>query len=188
VPDPAWVARVAAAAGIPERALLGYATAELRVRAEQPDCALSWATLAGLGWVESKHGTVGVNSLGEDGRPLAGPIIGVPLNGEGSVAAIPDTDGGSLDGDPTWDRALGPLQFIPGTWARWGADGDGDGVADPQDIDDAALAAGRYLCAEGTPLTDPEQWRQAVLAYNRSDQYVVDVVSATNHYAQRSRG
>ncbi len=47
---------------------------------------------------------------------------------------------------PTYDRAVGPMQFLPGTWGRWGSDGDRDGVSDPQDVDDAALAAARYLC------------------------------------------
>jgi len=185
-PDPAWVSRVAGAAGIPERALQAYAGAELRARQDDPDCGLSWATLAGVGWVESRHGTIGGNSLGPDGRPAAGPIVGVALTGEGSLAAVPDTDGGALDGDTTWDRALGPLQFIPSTWARWGADADGDGTADPQDVDDAALAAARYLCAAGSPLTDAEQWRVAVLDYNRSESYAAEVLRATNFYARRS--
>jgi membrane-bound lytic murein transglycosylase B len=171
-PDPAWVTRVAAA--------------DLRTRSEDPDCELSWATLAGIGWVESRHGTIQGNSLDADGRPAAGAIIGVPLNGEGPVAAIRDSDGGALDGDTEWDRAVGPHQFIPTTWARYGVDGDGDGIADPQDIDDSALAAARYLCANGSPLTDAGEWRRAVLTYNASEAYATDVVRATNFYARRS--
>jgi hypothetical protein len=186
--DPAWVSRIAADAGIPERALQAYAAAELRTRQEDPECGLSWATLAGIGWVESRHGTTGGNSLGSDGRPAAGPIVGVALTVEGSLAAVPDTDGGALDGDTTWDRAVGPLQFIPGTWARWGIDADGDGAADPQDVDDASFAAARYLCASGSPLTDPARWREAVLTYNRSDAYVRDVLQAADFYARRSLG
>ncbi|MGF1648570.1 MAG: lytic transglycosylase domain-containing protein [Kineosporiaceae bacterium] len=184
--DPAWVTRTAAAAGLPERALQAYAAAELRTRQEDPECGLSWGTLAGIGWVESRHGTIGGNSLGPDGRPAAGPIVGVALTGEGSLAAVPDTDGGTLDGDATWDRAVGPLQFIPGTWARWGIDADGDGASDPQDVDDASLAAARYLCASGSPLTDPARWREAVLSYNRSEAYVGDVLQAADFYARRS--
>lgn len=185
-PDAAWVARVASTTGVPARALQAYAASDLRTRAEDPECALSWATLAGIGWVESRHGTIQGNTLGPDGRPGAGAIIGVPLNGEGPVAAIPDTDAGTLDGDTEWDRAVGPHQFIPTTWARFGVDGDGDGAADPQDIDDSALAAARYLCANGSPLTDAGEWRRAVLAYNASDAYATDVVRATNYYARRS--
>jgi len=186
-PDPAWVERTAAVAGLPSRVLQAYATADLQLTAEQPACSLSWATLAGIGWVESHHGTVAGNSIGDAGRPAAGPIVGIPLTGQGATAQIRDTDGGALDGDTEWDRAVGAMQMLPATWARWGADGDGDGVLDPQDIDDAALAAGRYLCASASPLNDPGQWRAAVLAYNRSDAYAADVVNATNYYAERSR-
>jgi hypothetical protein len=185
-PDPEWVARVAAATGVPGRALQAYAAADLRTRSEDPACELSWATLAGIGWVESRHGTIQGNTLDADGRPAAGAIIGVPLNGEGPVAAIPDSDGGALDGDTEWDRAVGPHQFIPTTWARYGVDGDGDGTADPQDIDDSSLAAARYLCANGSPLTDAGEWRRAVLTYNASEAYATDVVRATNFYARRS--
>jgi len=78
----------------------------------------------------------------------------------------PDTDGGMLDGDTTWDRAVGPFQFIPSTWARWKADGNADGVADPQNIEDAALAAGRYLCAGGTNLADGTGWWRTILSYD----------------------
>lgn len=186
VPDADWVARISDAGRIPAPALRAYAAADLRLRAEQPECELSWATLGGIGFIESQHGTYGGNALGADGRPVNGPIVGVALDGEGPVAAIGDTDGGALDGDTTWDRAVGPLQFIPATWRRWGADGDGDGAADPQDIDDAAYSAGRYLCGSGSPLSDADQWRRAILAYNASDEYVSNVVLATNYYALRS--
>lgn len=184
--DDAWLDRISSAALIPKRALDAYAAAELRTRQDDPACELSWATLAGIGFIESQHGTYGGNALGEDGRPLNGPIVGVALDGQGPVAAIDDTDGGALDGDTEWDRAVGPLQFIPRTWQRWGADGDGDGTADPQDIDDAAYAAGRYLCDHGSPMSDADEWRQAVLAYNASDEYARNVVLATNFYAARS--
>ena len=187
LPDPAWTARTSAAVGLPERVLQAYASADLRLAVDQPSCALSWATLAGIGWVESRHGTIRGNWIAPDGTPSQGSILGVALTGEGPVAEIADTDGGTLDGDTMWDRALGPMQMLPTTWGRWGVDGDGDGSANPQDVDDAALAAGRYLCDAGSPLDDPGQWRRAVLAYNRSDVYAADVVSATNYYAERSR-
>lgn len=180
-----WVARIAAVTGIPAKALLAYAQAEIRLSAELPACGLNWATLAGIGSVESDHGRHGDRVLNENGRPDR-PIVGVPLDGSPSVAAIPDTDDGAVDGDPDWDRAVGPMQFIPGTWRRWAADGDGDGVTDPQDIDDAALAAGRYLCADGSMAT-AEGWRAAVLSYNASDSYLRTVLAATNDYATRSR-
>ncbi|WP_342661603.1 hypothetical protein Rruber_05405 (plasmid) [Rhodococcus ruber] len=43
--------------------------------------------------------------------------------------------------------AMGPAQFMPGTWARWGQDYDGDGTADPMSIGDAVMTQGHYLCA-----------------------------------------
>jgi membrane-bound lytic murein transglycosylase B len=184
-PDPAWTGTVAVRTGIPERALRAYATAALTLRAEQPDCGLGWNTLAGLGAIESAHGAHGGGSLRADGYPDP-PIRGIPLDGTAS-AAIPDTDGGRFDGDAVWDRAVGPLQFIPATWQRWGADANGDGVADPNQIDDAALAAGRYLCAAGE-MTSPAGWRRAVFSYNHLDTYVDDVAAAANGYAARAGG
>lgn len=180
-----WAARIAAATGIPEPAVLAYAHTEVRLAAELPECGLSWATLAGIGAVESDHGRFQDRVLGPDGRPDR-PIVGVALDGSPGVAAIRDTDGGVHDGDVVWDRAVGPLQFIPGTWRRRGADGDGDGAADPQDVDDAALAAGRYLCEAGD-LSTGEGWRSAVLSYNASESYVRAVLTATNGYAAASR-
>ncbi len=154
----------------PRPALGAYANATLRLADEQPGCRLSWPTLAGIGAVESGHGTFGGLALGPDGRAER-PIIGVPLNGTG-VAQIADTDGGALDGDAQWDRAVGPMQFIPSTWSRWGADADGDGLSDPHSVDDSTLAAGRYLCASGGDLTRGDAWNRAILAYNHSVDYV----------------
>ncbi|GAP56692.1 hypothetical protein AHiyo6_32570, partial [Arthrobacter sp. Hiyo6] len=95
-------------------------------------------------------GTLGGGNLMASGRSSQ-PITGPSLNGVG-FAAIPDTDEGVLDGDPEWDHAVGPMQFIPATWREVGRDGNGDGVADPLNIDDAALSAASYLCAGGRDL------------------------------------
>jgi hypothetical protein len=99
------------------------------------------------------------------------PILGPRLTG-GPYAVVRDTDGGAYDGDPVYDRAVGPMQFIPSTWAHWGADGNGDGRDDPDNVFDAALAAGRYLCAGGRDLSDPAQLDRAVLGYNASQEYL----------------
>ncbi|MBU2694994.1 lytic murein transglycosylase [Pimelobacter sp. 30-1] len=179
-PDDAWVARVAGATGIPPRALEAYARAHLRAADEQPGCRVAWNSLAALGGIESRHGSVNDAVLGDDGVPRP-PILGPRLDGK-AFAAIRDTDGGALDGDTEWDRAVGPLQFIPSTWARWAADGNGDGIADPHQIDDAALAAGRYLCAAGD-LSTPDAWRRAIFSFNHSDAYVADIAALANRYA-----
>lgn len=167
----AWAADAAGRSGVPGRALLAYAGAEAAARDELADCGLSWVTLAGLGRVESDHGRFGDTALDDAGRPLD-PIRGPELDGTGGNRTIRDTDGGRLDGDTTYDRAVGPLQFIPTTWDLYGADGDGDGVRSPDDLDDAALAAARYLCADDRDLRRGDDWRAAVLAYNRSNAYV----------------
>lgn len=180
VVDAAWLARVADATGIPSRALRAYAAADLVLHSEQPACALGWNTLAALGEIESDHGRHGGAVLTDTG--YSDPAIrGPALDGRG-VAAIADTDDGRWDGDTRWDRAVGPLQFIPATWRAWGVDADGDGAADPNQIDDAALAAARYLCASGT-MADAAGWRAAVFSYNHLDTYVDDVAAVANRYA-----
>ncbi len=166
-----WADAVAARTGVPARAVLAYGTAEVEVRDELDDCGLSWVTLAGLGRVESNHGRYGDAVLGPDGRPSEA-IRGPELDGTAGNRDIRDTDGGSLDGDTVHDRAVGPMQFIPSTWARFGVDADGDGVAAPDDLDDAATAAARYVCADDRDVRRGDDWRAAVLAYNRSDAYV----------------
>ncbi|MGH3937187.1 MAG: lytic transglycosylase domain-containing protein [Pseudonocardiaceae bacterium] len=178
-----WASRVAPVTGIPQRALQAYANAHAAMAATETGCQLTWVTLAGIALIESNHGSGPTRSLDPDGRPSS-PIIGVPLNGGPGVRAIADTDGGFLDGDRVWDRAVGPFQFIPSTWANWRSDGDGDGVAEPQDIDDAAVSAARYLCAGGRNLATGEGWLQAILSYNNSVPYVQNVYTASQTYAR----
>lgn len=182
-PDAAWVASTSKATAIGPRALRAYARAAIRVDAENPDCRLAWNTLAGIANTESNHGAFGGARIGRDGvaRPS---IIGIPLDGAAGVLAIRDTDRGALDGDRRWDRAVGPFQFIPTTWKRWGSDADADGRKDPHDINDAALAAGRYLCASGKDLGDSHGWSDAVLAYNRSVAYAAKVARTATTYAK----
>lgn len=181
-----WAERIAPAVDIPARALTAYGNAELVMRHEKPECHLSWTTLAGIGRVESNHGRYGGAALGADGRPSK-PIIGVPLDGSAGVKAIPDTDGGRFDGDPVYDRAVGPMQFIPSTWAQYGRDATGDGTADPHQIDDAALSAAYYLCAGQRDLATPDGWWAGVFAYNNSTEYGQKVFGLADTYASRAQ-
>jgi membrane-bound lytic murein transglycosylase B len=174
----AWVATTSRTSGVPEPAVRAYGVATLRSAQRDPACHLSWTTLAGIGWVESEQGTIGGRVLDADGRPDR-PITGVTLDGRGKVAAVPDGAGG-------YERALGPMQFIPSTWRQWGVDGDGDGTADPQDLDDAAYSAARYLCASGQDLATGAGWSAAILSYNHSDAYVEAVYAAAKAYAERT--
>lgn len=179
----AWAARTAGPTEVPARALRAYAAAELAQRTATPECRLSWATLAGIGRVESHHGGLGEAELGADGVPRP-RIVGVPLDGSDGVREVLDTDGGALDGDPVLDRAVGPMQFLPSTWARHGADGNGDGVADPHQLDDAARGAAAYLCSGDRDTADGAGWWDAVLAYNASGEYARLVWAAADRYAR----
>ena len=181
LPDPDWVARTALLGDLPPRALTSYAGAALQLAQEDPGCRLGWNTLAAIGAVESGHGSTAGSAI-DAGGLVSPPVVGVPLDGAG-VRAVPDTDGGRLDGDPRWDRAVGPMQFIPGTWAAHQADGDGDGRADPHHLDDAALAAARYLCAGERDMTVEADWIAAVAAYNDDVDYNNAVAEAATGYA-----
>ena len=174
--DAAWAERTSTATGIPLRALLAYAGAELRVRAEAPACGLGWNTLAAIGYAESRHGTHDGSAVGADGT-VSPAIFGIALAG-GSTAHIPDSDEGAIDGDAEYDRAVGPMQLIPQTWRNWHADGNGDGVEDPQNIDDATLATANYLCRSSGDMTTEEGWRKGIAAYNGAESYIRTVAAA----------
>ena len=179
--DPAWVTRIAKAGNIPERALAAYAGAALAVAETHPGCGIGWNTLAAIGFVESEHGSMNGATLRPDGT-VTPAIIGIPLDGNGANA-VPDTDQGRLDGDTVWDRAVGPMQFIPSTWELTAQDGNRDGKTDINQIDDAALAAAMHLCDVGGDLTVSANWIAAIGAYNPSIEYNNRVAEAANHYA-----
>ncbi|WP_431676318.1 lytic transglycosylase domain-containing protein [Kitasatospora sp. KL5] len=163
---------------LPAAVLDAYRRAEATLAAEDPGCHLPWQLLAAIGQVESGQARGGrLDAAGTTPVPILGPA----LDGNG-FAAIPDTDHGIHDGDTRWDRAVGPLQFIPSTWTHWGADGNNDGRRDPNNIHDSALAAGRYLCAGPRDLADPAQLDRAILGYNHSADYLRTVKAWMQHY------
>lgn len=175
------VAPAVAAAGIPTRALEAYKRAATLVDAADPACGIDWALVAAIGKVESDHGRYAGNGLDEYGTVRPG-IYGLPLNGSNNTAIIRDTDGGGLDRDTQWDRAVGPMQFIPGTWRSVGVDADGDGSKNPQNMADAATATAVYLCSGPGDLTQAADLRSAILRYNQSDAYVAQVVAIADGY------
>ncbi|KJL29688.1 hypothetical protein RL72_00318 [Microbacterium azadirachtae] len=179
--DPAWVTRIAKAGNIPERALAAYAGAALAANETHSGCGIGWNTLAAIGFVESEHGSMNGATLRPDGT-VAPAIIGIPLDGNGTNP-VPDTDQGRIDGDTVWDRAVGPMQFIPSTWAETGQDGNRDGKTDVNQIDDAALAAAMHLCDVGGDLTVSANWIAAIGAYNPSVEYNNRVADAASHFA-----
>jgi membrane-bound lytic murein transglycosylase B len=172
---------------VPAPALRAYRFAAAVLARTDADCGLDWSLLAAIGDVESDHGRYGNAVLGADGTSSP-PILGPRLDGTGDVAAIADSDDGSLDSDTRWDRAVGPMQFIPSTWAVVGSDADGDGVRDPHDLDDAALSAAAYLCAGPGDLSTAEGQRAAVYRYNPSRAYVRLVLRLAAAYAQQNAG
>jgi hypothetical protein len=158
--------------GIPGVMLGAYQRAARLLAASQAGCHLSWSVLAGIGRIESGHASGGrVDATGN----TLGSILGPRLDGSPGIAAIPDTDHGVLDGDTVWDRAVGPMQFIPSSWRQWG-------VGNPNNIYDSTLAAGRYLCAGDINLSDPAQLQAAVYRYNHSASYVAIVLQWANGY------
>lgn len=167
--------------GIPAQALAAYKRAATLVDAADPACRIDWALIAAIGKVESDHGRYGGNGLDKDGTVRPG-IYGIPLNGQNATAVIKDTDGGAFDRDGTWDRAVGPMQFIPGTWRTIGVDANGDGRKDPQNIADAATATGVYLCSGPGDLSTEPGARSAVLRYNHSDAYANQVLAIAAGY------
>ena len=167
--------------GSPEPMLRAYIQAADRLAVMDPGCGVHWSVLASIGRIESGHARSGkVDVRGTTVSAILGPrLSGTPGN-----AAIPDTDGGKFDGDPVWDRAVGPMQFIPATWRRYAVDGNGDGVASPHNAQDAAVAAGEYLCASELDLRDPRNLAAAIFSYNHSESYVRTVLVWAAAYAR----
>ena len=95
---------------VPEVAIQAYGYAQLMLQQTDPQCHLSWTTLAGIAQVESTHGQAGGAVLEPSGRsspPIAGPL----LDGRNGRPLVRDTDAGAFDGDATYDRAMGPLRL-----------------------------------------------------------------------------
>ncbi|NIK58056.1 lytic transglycosylase domain-containing protein [Kribbella shirazensis] len=169
--------------GIPGTVLAAYQKAARDLAFSMPGCHITWPLLAGIGKVESGHASGGKVDANGNTR---GKILGPVLNGGPGMAAIADTDQGAYDGNTAWDRAVGPMQFIPGTWNAFGADGNGDGVKDPHNVFDASRSAGEYLCSGGANLSDPQGLVQAVLRYNHSMEYVSTVLRWMQTYSKET--
>src|ERR1700744_1225262 len=177
-PPPASVVNIPGALGIPGMALAAYRNAERLMATSDPGCGISWNLLAGIGRIESGHANGGAtDARGTAIRPIYGPTLGGTL--PGNEVVVQSTSAGRVG----YARAMGPMQFLPGTWAHYASDGDGDGVADPQNLYDATLAAARYLCSGGLNLRDQSQVLSAILRYNNSMPYAQNVLGWAAAYA-----
>ncbi|MFJ9101226.1 lytic transglycosylase domain-containing protein [Streptomyces sp. NPDC102405] len=165
-------------AGLPATVLDAYKKAAAELQESKPGCNLPWQLLAAIGQVESGQARGG--RVDADGTTTS-KILGPQLDGNG-FALIKDTDNGAYDGNSAYDSAVGPMQFIPSTWAWAGRDGNGDGVKDPNNVYDASLAAGHYLCRNGWDLSTDGDLNKAILSYNNSQAYLNTVLSWLEYY------
>jgi murein DD-endopeptidase MepM/ murein hydrolase activator NlpD len=106
----------------------------------------------------------------------AGQAYGVPWSVLAAINKVESNFGQNMG--PSSAGAIGWMQFMPDTWARWGVDANGDGVADPWNAEDAIYSAARYLAATGAA-TDIGS---AVFSYNHAQWYVDEVLNLAQQY------
>jgi murein DD-endopeptidase MepM/ murein hydrolase activator NlpD len=171
------------ALGIGPVVFSAYVAAETNAAAITEGCVVDWPVIAGIWKVESDHATTGGRTVGSDGQ-VTPPLYGITLDGsQPGTAIIADTDSGILDGDPVWDRAVGPAQFLPSSWQAFEQDGNGDGTADPQNAFDAALGTAAHLCLTAPgDYTNPTDLEEALGRYNNSAEYVERVAGWIGYY------
>ncbi len=126
-------------------------------------------------------------SCGSVGAPVgllpiyqhASDAYGLGPQGPAILAAINGIESGfGANLGPSSAGAEGWMQFMPSTWASYGVDANGDGVANPNDPHDAIFAAASYLSAAGMPADTPG----AIFAYNHADWYVAEVLANAGCY------
>jgi hypothetical protein len=181
-----WATKVGGALGIPETAVQAYGYAQLAIGQFDPACHLNWTTLAAIGAVQSQHGQLGGAILLPTGRSQP-PIQSPPLDGLQGRPLVRDTDAGAFDGDPAFDRQMGPMKLLPSQWQQFATDADGDGISDPYDIDDASLTLGRLLCAGGADLSTSTGWRAAIARYQPGTTFASAIFAVADDYGRRSR-
>jgi len=177
-PAPAMVVNAPGTLRIPAMALSAYRNAERMMAVAEPGCGVSWNLLAGIGRIESMHAYGGAtDSRGTAVRPIYGPALDGTLPGNEVIVQNRSAE------RVTYARAMGPMQFLPGTWSRYASDGDGDGKAEVQNLFDSTLAAARYLCSGGMNLRDQAHVMSAILRYNNSVAYARNVLGWAAAYA-----
>jgi hypothetical protein len=173
--------RPGAVNGIPRGIFPAYRRATANLAVVRPNCGLTWPLLAGIGKVESAHASRGRVDVAGTTR---GRILGPVLNGMGGTGKVKDTDKGQYDQDKIWDRAVGPMQIIPGVWTEFGADGNGDGFRNPNNMYDAVTTVAVYLCSKGDDLKSPRDLVAALLRYQHSKDFVATVLRWMRLYSK----
>lgn len=152
------------AAVVPPRALAAY-----QHGAADACPGVDWTLLAAIGAVESRHGQTATATIDDSTGESTPWIFGPPLDGQAGTAQIPAGDWIGWWGlTGPWAQAVGPMQFLPTTFSDHAVDADQDGQTNPHDLDDAATAAARYLCAAGGGAVEGET--EAARIYNPGDQ------------------
>lgn len=149
------------------------------------ECELDWIVLAAIARVESNHGrgADGRHRVDRQGR-VRPALTGAPLNGRAGRDRVFDTDAGELDGRVRWDAPVGPFGLLPATWSNVAVDGDGDGIRNPQDLDDAALATAVLLCASGRDLSRRNVLAKELQALHPAPGYVRVVMMLAALYSE----
>jgi cell wall-associated NlpC family hydrolase len=149
-----------------------------------PVCAgLPWQVVAAIGFIESDHGEGRVDPVTGNTDP---PILGPALDGSAGNMAIPATPASTANtGDPVWDHAVGPMQFLTSTFDAWAVDASADPTPTPNNAFDAIANAGRFLCNGATRLDSVEG---AIRRYNNSATYVADVLAKALAYGMTLAG
>jgi membrane-bound lytic murein transglycosylase B len=160
---------------IPPRALAAYERAAMVIDLADRSCRLDWQLLAALGKVLTDHGRVGGSQLDEHGVPRPW-VLGQRLTGRHGTQRVPDTDSGRFDRDGRLDRAVGPMMLLPSVWSVVSVDGDSDGRRNPQDIDDATLAAAVLLCAGPGDLRNASVRYREIQRFHGGSDYAKDVL------------
>lgn len=104
-------------------------------------------------------------------RPIyqaAAEQFGIPWQ---LIEAVHEIETGKSDStaNRSYAGAMGPMQFMPGTWRAYQIDGNGDGVADITDVVDAIYTGAHYLARSGA---DAGRIDDALFNYNHSMAYV----------------
>ncbi len=180
LPTPQGAQAATSSSEVPAALLTAYRRAEATMAQEQPACRVPWWVLAGVGKVETNHANGGRVDASANALPairgprLDGTIVGTRIVG--------DTDGGRLDSDALYDRAMGPMQMLPSTWELLARDGNGDNAADPDNVDDATLTAAAFLCSSGQDFATPEGLATGTLYANDRTDWVGNVLAWGSFY------